>query len=68
MGFSGYSRFLTDVSGYFRSLVDVSRYPRSLIDASGYLILVEFSGFLKFWFGVRVVSYKALLLAMGGSK
>ena len=51
---------------------------------SGYLILVEFSGifkygvdiggnlrlsrFPKFWFKIRVVYYKAFLLAIGGGK
>jgi hypothetical protein len=39
---SGYSRFLVDVYGYFRSLANDVRY----------LILVDLSGFLKFWFRV----------------
>ena len=74
LGFSRYFRFLIDVGGYFRSLVNVG----------GYLILVEFSGivrygvdisgnlrlnrFLKFWFGVKVVYYRVFLLIMGGGK
>ena len=93
MGFSGYFKFLIDISRYFRSLIDVSRYLRSLIDASRYLVLVEFgkivrsvksnkflryrvdiggnfrlNGFLKFWFRVRVIHYKAFLLVTGGGK
>ena len=57
--------------------MDVGRYPRSLIDASRYFILVEFSGnlrlmdlsgFPKFQFRVKAVSYRAFLLAMGGGK
>ena len=47
LGFSGYFKFLINVSRYFRSLVDVSGYLRFLIDASGYLILVEFSGIVR---------------------
>ena len=57
-----------DIGRYFKSLIDIGGYPRSLMDASGYLILVEFGGFFKIWFGVRAVSYKTLLLATGGSK
>ena len=77
MGFSGYFRFLIDVSRYFRSLIDVGGYSRSLTDANRYLILVEFSRiirlvdlskFLKFQFRVRVVFYRAFLLTMGGGK
>ena len=77
LGFSGYFRSLTDVNGYSGFLADVCGYSRSLADVVGYLILVKFSGnlrlmdlsgFLKFWFRVRVVSYKVFLLAMGGSK
>ena len=57
--------------------MDVSGYPKSLIDASEYLILVEFSGivklidfsgFFKFQFRVKAVSYRAFLLVMGGGK
>ena len=74
--FSGIIRSVKS-SGFLKYGVDIGGYPRSLTDASGYLILVEFSriirsvkssGFLKFWFRVKAVHYKALLLAMGGSK
>jgi len=67
-----------DVSRYSRSLADVSGHSRSLADVSRYLILVESSGFLKrgadisrnlgLWFGFRVVSYRAFLLVIRGSK
>ena len=57
--------------------MDVDGYSRSLADVGGYLVLVEFggivrlvnlSGFPKFQFRVRVVYYRAFLLAMGGGK
>ena len=72
-----------DVSGYFGSLADVGRYL-VLVEFGGIVRLVEFSeffkcgvdisgnfrlsGFPKFWFGVKVVYYKAFLLVMGGGK
>ena len=72
-----------DISGYSRSLVDVSGYP-VLVEFSGIIRLVEFSKFLKykvdisrnlklsiflkFWFRVKVVYYKAFLLIMGSGK
>jgi hypothetical protein len=52
LGFSGYFKSLTDINGYFRFLVDICGYFRSLVDVVGYFILVDFSGFLKFQFGV----------------
>ena len=83
MDVSRYSRFLTDVSRYPRSLIDASGYP-VLVKFSGIVRSVEFSKFLKyrvdiggnlrlnkfskFQFRVRVVHYKAFLLAIGGGK
>ena len=83
MGFSGYFKFLTDISGYSRSLADVGRYL-VLVEFGGIVRLVEssrflrcgvdfnrnlrLSRFLKFWFRVRVIHYKAFLLATGGGK
>ena len=72
-----------DVGGYFRSLTDVSGYLIS-VKFSGIVKLIKFSGFLKykidinrnirlnkfskFQFRVKVVHYKAFLLATRGSK
>ena len=42
-------------SGFLRYGVDIGRNLR-------------LSGFLKFWFRVKVVYYRAFLLIMGGSK
>ena len=55
--FSGIIR-LVESGGFLKYGVDISRNFR----------LMDFSGFLKFWFRVRAVSYKAFLLAMGGGK
>ena len=70
---SRYSKSLADVSGYLISVkfggivrsVKSSGFFRCGVDISGNLRL---SGFFKFWFGVRVVYYKAFLLVMGGGK
>ena len=71
-----YSRSLIDVVGYFilvefnriiRS-VEFSKFLRYKINISRNLRLIDLSRFLKFWFRVRVVSYKVFLLAMGGGK
>ena len=43
-------------------------FLRCGIDISGNLRLMDLSGFLKFWFRVRVVSYRAFLLTTGGGK
>ena len=80
---SRYFRSLADVSGYLKSLIGTSGYL-VLMEFGGIVRLVEFSGFLrcgvdisgnlrlsgffKFWFRVRVVYYRAFLLAMGGGK
>ena len=38
------------------------------VDISGNFRLMDLSRFSKFWFRVRVVSYRAFLLTMGGNK
>ena len=38
------------------------------VDISGNLRLIDLSGFLKFWFRVRAVSYRTFLLIIGGGK
>ena len=83
MGFSGYFKFLIDVGRYSKSLINISGYL-VLVEFSGIVKSVKssgflkyrvdisenlrLSGFLKFWFKVRVVYYRAFLLAIGGSK
>ena len=71
-----YSRFLVNVirylilvkfSGIIKS-VKSGGFLRCKVDISGNLRLMDLSGFLKFWFRIRVISYKAFLLAIGGSK
>ena len=71
-----YFRSLVDIVRYL-ILVEFSRIIR-LVESSGFLKcridisrnlrLMDLSGFPKFQFRVRVVSYKAFLLATGGSK
>ena len=72
----GYFRSLVDVIRYF-ILVEFSGIIRSVesggflkykVNISGNLRLMDLSGFFKFWFRVRVVSYRVFLLAMGGGK
>ena len=83
MDVSRYSKSLVDVGGYPRSLMDASGYF-ILVEFSEIVRSVKSSGFLrcrvdiggnlrlskfpKFQFRVRVVYYKAFLLATGGSK
>ena len=55
---------LIKFSGIIRS-VKSSEFLRYRVDISGNLRL---GGFLKFWFRVRVIYYKAFLLTMGGGK
>ena len=71
-----YSKSLIDVVGYLilvkfsgiiRS-VESGRFFKYRVDISGNLRLIDFSGFFKFWFRVRVVSYKAFLFVIGGGK
>ena len=47
-------------------LVEFSEFFKYRVDISGNLKLIDLSGFFKFQFRVRVVSYKAFLLATGG--
>ena len=71
-----YSRSLADIVGYLIlvefsgiiRLVESSEFLRCGVDISGNLRLMDLSGFPKFWFGVRVVSYRAFLLITGGGK
>ena len=49
-------------------LMESSRFLRYRVDISRNLRLMDLSGFFKFWFRVRVVSYRAFLLATGGGK
>ena len=55
--FSGIIK-LVESSGFLKCGVDISRNFR----------LMDLSKFLKFRFGVRVVYYRAFLLATGGGK
>ena len=72
----GYSRSLVDVirylilvkfSGIIKS-VESGRFLKYKINISRNLRLINLSRFLKFWFKVRVVSYRAFLLIIGGGK
>ena len=58
---------LVEFSGIIRS-VEFSEFLRYRVDISRNLRLIDFSRFFKFWFRVKVVSYKAFLFAIGGSK
>ena len=49
-------------------LVESGRFLKCGVNISRNLRLMDFSGFPKFRFGVRVVSYKAFLLIIGGGK
>ena len=54
-------------SGIIR-LVKSSKFLRYRVDISENLKLIDLSGFLKFQFKVRVVSYKTFLLVIEGGK
>ena len=58
---------LVEFSGIIRS-VKSSKFLRYRVDISGNLKLMDLSGFLKFQFGVRVVSYRVFLFTTGGGK
>ena len=58
---------LVEFSGIIRS-VESGRFLRYGVDISGNLRLMDLSGFPKFRFRVKAVSYKVFLLAMGGGK
>ena len=49
-------------------LVESGKFLRYRVDISGNLRLIDLSGFPKFQFRVKVVFYRAFLLAIGGSK
>ena len=49
-------------------LVKPSKFLRHKVDIGGNLKLINFSGFLRFQFGVKVVHYKTFLLIIRGSK
>ena len=76
MDISRYFKSLMDASRYFIlvefsgivRLVKSGGFLRYKVDISGNLRLMDFSGFFKFWFRVRVVHYRAFLLIMGGGK
>ena len=69
----GYPRSLMDASGYLVLVefgriiksVEFSKFLKCGVDISGNLRL---SGFFKFQFRVKVVYYRAFLLATGGGK
>ena len=48
--------------------VESGKFLKYRVDISGNLRLMDLSGFSKFQFRVRVVSYRVFLLVMGGSK
>ena len=76
MEFSKNFRSLMDISGNFilmefgriPRLVKFNKFLRRRVDISRNLKLINFSGFLKFQFRVRMVCYKTFLLAIRGSK
>ena len=49
-------------------LVKSSKFFRRRVDNSGNLRLIDFGGFPRFQFGVKVVYYRAFLFAMTGIK
>jgi hypothetical protein len=73
MRFSRNSSFLIDINGNLISvkfssisrLIEFSEFLRHKVDTNRNLRLVYPSGFLRFWFGVRVIYYKAFLLIIG---
>ena len=56
-----------EFSGIIR-LVESGEFLKYKIDISKNLRLMDLSGFSKFYFRVKVISYRAFLLVMGGSK
>ena len=71
-----YFRSLVDIIRYFIlmefsriiRLVESNKFFRYRIDINRNLRLIDLSRFFKFQFRVRVVSYRAFLLIMGGGK
>jgi len=76
MGFSGNFRFLTVISGNLISvefsgifgLVESGGFFGYKVDFGRNLRLIDLSGFLRLWFRVRVIYYRAFLLVMEGGK
>ena len=76
MGFSRNFKFLIGVSGSFilvefgkvSKLVESSGFFRRRVDISRYFRLIDLSKFSRFWFGVRVVYYRAFLLIIRSSE
>ena len=58
---------LIEFSGIPR-LVKSSRFLRRKVDISRNLRLMDFSGFFRFQFRVKVVHYRTFLLTIRGSK
>ena len=73
---NGYSGFLADVCGYLIlvkfsgiiRLVESGGFLRYGVDISGNFRLMDLSGFFKFQFRVKVISYKTFLFAIKGGK
>ena len=71
-----YSKSLADVIRYFIlvkfsgiiRLVESGKFLRYRVNISENLRLIDLSGFFKFWFGVKVVSYRTFLLTIRGGK
>ena len=66
MGFSGIFKSLVGINGNL-TLVEFGGIP-GLVESGGFLRYVDISGNFRFRYGVCVVNYKALLLAVGGGK
>ena len=48
--------------------MESGRFLRYKVDISGNFKLVDFSGFFRFQFGVRMVHYRTFLLTIRGGK
>ena len=48
--------------------VEFSGFLRHRVDFSGNLRLIDLSGFLGLWFGVKAIYYKVFLFVTRGSK
>ena len=67
VGFSGNFKSLIDIGGSL-ILAELDGLLRYRVDVNRNFGLVDLSGFFRFQFRVLVVSYKALLLIIGGGK
>jgi hypothetical protein len=76
MEFSRNFRSLIDISGNFISmefsgipkLVESSKFLKHRVDIGRNLRLIDFSGFLRFQFRVKMVHYRTFLLVIRGGK